>query len=169
MYPVLLKYWCLIALVKIFTPIWYLIPFGFVFLPLFLISLNREAYMTLKRHELQKVDMATKSVTSAILSQFGWDTFWRTTSNINSDEYIFGDLVFKIATFLESLSLFPDVMNPIFDGINSIAAGWKMKHFRPVGSVYSSKKTDEQSDAAFYAGFDMIEDILSDLSPSSEI
>lgn len=156
MYPILLRYWCSVALFKALRPVWYFIPFGFVIFPLGLLSLSKEAYLQLKIYQLQKSELDSRTVASAFLSRYNW--FWNSAPVLNTDKYIFGDLSLRIASLLETLSLLPEIMEPLYGSIESLV------NFTSTNSAKMTEsrqdKADKKSESSFYKDYDLLEDIL---------
>ncbi|CDO94491.1 unnamed protein product [Kluyveromyces dobzhanskii CBS 2104] len=163
MYPVLLRYWCSVALFKVLRPVWYFIPFGFVMFPLGLLALNKEAYSSLKRYQLQKNNVDSKTVAYSIMSKYNW--FWATAPVINDDKYIFGNLSLRIASLLETLSLLPEIMDPLFDAIGSLV------NLNSTAKDKTQEKresmTAKKSGSSLYEDYDLLEDILLEFKTSA--
>ncbi|BAO39937.1 conserved hypothetical transmembrane protein [Kluyveromyces marxianus] len=156
MYPVLLKYWCSLALFKALHPVWYVFPCGFILFPLGLVALNKEAYSRLKQYQMQKTELDSKTVASLFFSRWSWH--WNQVPAVNTEAYIFGDLSLKIASILENLSLLPEIMSPIFDGLESLSRLNNSKSNKRKNS--QDKNTNAKLEASFYQDYDLMEDIL---------
>lgn len=170
MYPILIKYWCTMGILRFVAPAVYFLPFGFVLLPICLLALNKEVYLSLKRLQLQKTEFASKTVTSRILNRWGWyaDNFHA----ISSEDFIFGDLTFQIASLLETLYLLPEIITPVYDGIESVLQINNVASSRQTATVddlTGKSVTSNILERTFYQDYDMMEDVLTELRFTSGI